>query len=58
MTDFSSLARSLAIKARVAVLVDGDNFPYSEVNRLETSAAALGELVIRRVFGDVKEVGG
>lgn len=58
MTDLLPLARSLAIKTRVAVLVDGDNFPYSEVNRLEASAAALGELVIRRVFGDVKKVGG
>ncbi len=42
----------------MAVLVDGDNFPHSEVTRLDALAATIGEVVIRRVFADVKKVGG
>jgi NYN domain len=59
MTDLSSFGvLSTARKPRVAVLVDGDNFPFAELNGLEALAASIGEVVIRRVFGDVKKVGG
>ncbi len=59
MTDLSPFGVSSASrKPRVAVLVDGDNFPYSELRGLEALAATVGEVVIRRVFGDVKKVGG
>lgn len=59
MTDLSPFGVPTASrKPRVAVLVDGDNFPFAEVRRLEALAATVGEVVIRRVFGDVKKVGG
>ena len=59
MTDLSPLGiPGVSKKQRVAVLVDGDNFPFSEVRKLEAMAATMGEVVIRRVFGDVKKVGG
>lgn len=59
MTDLSPLGLpGISKKLRVAVLVDGDNFPHSEVRKLEALAATMGEVVIRRVFGDVKKVGG
>ena len=58
MSDSSPFRLSSLTKARVAVLVDGDNFPYSAVRGLEAQAETLGEVVIRRVFGDVKKVGG
>lgn len=59
MTDFSPLAVPIQMhQMRVAVLVDGDNFPHAELARLEAEAARFGEVVIRRVFGDVKRVGG
>lgn len=59
MTDLSPLGIPIiSKKSRVAVLVDGDNFPHSEVRKVEALAAAMGEVVIRRVFGDVKKVGG
>lgn len=57
--DFSPLAVPIQMhQMRVAVLVDGDNFPHAELARLEAEAARFGEVVIRRVFGDVKRVGG
>ncbi len=59
MADLSPFQVSSATKRpRVAVLVDGDNFPFAEVRSLEALAATVGEVVIRRVFGDVKRVGG
>ena len=59
MTDLSPLGLSgILKKPRVAVLVDGDNFPHSDLHRLDSAAAAIGDVVIRRVFGDVKKVGG
>ncbi|MFC3182934.1 NYN domain-containing protein [Cypionkella sinensis] len=59
MTDLSPLAVPMwQRKQRVAVLVDGDNFPHSDLARLEALAAGYGEVVIRRVFGDAKRVGG
>lgn len=59
MTDLSPSGLPGILKTpRVAVLVDGDNFPHSDLCRLEEAAASMGEVVIRRVFGDVKKVGG
>ena len=59
MTDLSPLRiPEISKKQRVAVLVDGDNFPFSEARKLEAMAATMGEVIIRRVFGDVKKVGG
>ncbi len=40
-------------KHRVAVLVDGDNFPHSGLKDLEKVAVKLGDITIRRVFGDM-----
>ncbi|MBN8630876.1 MAG: NYN domain-containing protein [Rhodobacterales bacterium] len=40
-------------KPRVALLIDGDNFPRSELSQAESKAARLGEITIRRVFGDM-----
>jgi ribosomal protein S11 len=41
------------LKSRVALLIDGDNFPRSGVSQIESKAARLGEVTIRRVFGDM-----
>ena len=38
---------------RVAVLIDGDNFPRADVGRVEAEASQIGEVTIRRVFGDM-----
>ena len=40
-------------KPRVAILVDGDNVPQTALQDIETKAHALGETVIRRVYGDM-----
>lgn len=41
------------LKSRVALLIDGDNYPRSGISLVETRAARLGEVTIRRVFGDM-----
>jgi NYN domain len=38
---------------RVAILVDGDNFPHASLPTLEASASKWGDVTIRRVFGDM-----
>lgn len=59
MTDLSPLAQpDVSIKPRVAVLVDADNFPYEQLRSLEAEAATLGEITIRRAFGDATKVPG
>jgi NYN domain len=40
-------------KHRVAILVDGDNVPHSDLQDLEKHALQWGEITIRRVFGDM-----
>jgi hypothetical protein len=40
-------------KHRVAILVDGDNVAHSNRPALEASAEMLGDVTIRRVFGDM-----
>jgi NYN domain len=41
------------LKPRVALLIDGDNFPRSGLSVVESRAARLGDVAIRRVFGDM-----
>lgn len=41
------------LKSRVALLIDGDNFPRSALSDVESKAARLGEVTIRRVFADM-----
>jgi hypothetical protein len=41
------------LKPRVALLIDGDNFPRSGLSEVESKAARLGDVTIRRVFGDM-----
>jgi NYN domain len=41
------------LKPRVALLIDGDNYPRSMLSEVETRAARLGDIAIRRVFGDM-----
>lgn len=48
--DLSPASRS---KPRVALLIDGDNFPRAGLSQVENKAARLGEVTIRRVFGDM-----
>jgi NYN domain len=38
---------------RVAVLIDGDNYPRADVGKVEAAANHWGEVTIRRVFGDM-----
>lgn len=45
---FSNQARP-----RVAILIDGDNFPRAGLEAVETMAQGWGEVTIRRVFGDM-----
>ncbi len=40
-------------RPRVAILIDGDNFPRAEVAKVEAEARLRGEVTIRRVFGDM-----
>jgi hypothetical protein len=40
-------------KQRVAILVDGDNFPCTGLSLVEAKASRLGDITIRRVFGDM-----
>lgn len=40
-------------KHRVAILIDGDNFPHTGLLALESQASRWGEVTIRRVFGDM-----
>lgn len=47
------LSPATSSKSRVALLIDGDNFPRSELSQVESKAARLGEITIRRVFGDM-----
>ncbi len=42
-----------ASKHRVAILVDGDNFPRNGIDGVETEAKRLGDVTIRRVYGDM-----
>lgn len=44
--------------ARVAVLIDGDNVPASDLTRIESCAHKLGNPVIRRVYADLARYGG
>lgn len=56
MNDLStqhSLNLSTLQKPRVAILVDGDNIPHSDLSGIETKAMALGSVVIRRVYADI-----
>ena len=41
------------LKPRVALLIDGNNFPRSGLSDVESRAARLGDVTIRRVFGDM-----
>lgn len=50
--DLSS-AVSTGVRHRVAILVDGDNFPRAEIARVESEAQRRGDVTIRRVFGDM-----
>ena len=52
MTDLSPLAITRALP-RVAVLIDGDNVPFSVSRVLEAQAKSMGQVVIRRVYGDM-----
>jgi NYN domain len=47
------LSPAPSLKPRVALLIDGDNFPRSGLSDVESKAARLGEVTIRRVFGDM-----
>jgi NYN domain len=47
------LSSAIKPKPRVALLVDGDSFPRSGLAEVETKAARLGDVTIRRVFGDM-----
>jgi NYN domain len=47
------LSPAPSLKPRVALLIDGDNFPRSNLSDVETRAARLGDVTIRRVFGDM-----
>lgn len=49
------LSPAPSLKPRVALLIDGDNFPRAGLPLIETSAARLGEVTIRRVFGDMSQ---
>lgn len=40
-------------KPRVALLIDGDNYPRSGLSEAESQAAQLGDVTIRRVFADM-----
>jgi NYN domain len=48
-----SIPISNQTRHRVAILVDGDNFPYTSLSTLETNVARYGDVAIRRVFGDM-----
>ena len=50
-----SILTPTQLRFRVAILVDGDNFPRSDVERVESMARKLGEVTIRRVFGDMAQ---
>lgn len=41
------------LKSRVAVLIDGDSVPHTALSAVEDRAACLGDIAIRRVFGDM-----
>lgn len=54
MTDLSPLGLPMTRHLpRVALLVDGDNVPFSDMASLEPKAQALGQVVIRRVYADM-----
>jgi hypothetical protein len=40
---------------RVAILVDGDNFPQGTIAEIEKTATRWGEVAIRRVYGDMAQ---
>jgi hypothetical protein len=47
------LSPASSLKPRVALLIDGDGFPRSGLPEVENKAARLGDVTIRRVFGDM-----
>lgn len=49
------LSPAPSLKPRVALLIDGDNFPRSRLSDVETRAARLGDITTRRVFGDMSQ---
>lgn len=51
------LSPATRLKPRVAVLIDGNSFPRSSLPEVEARAARLGEVTIRRVFGDMARHG-
>ncbi|WP_333816714.1 NYN domain-containing protein [Tabrizicola sp.] len=50
---FLDLSPAPRLKSRVALLIDGDNYPRAGLAQIESRAARLGEVTIRRVFGDM-----
>ena len=49
------LSSAASLKPRVALLIDGDNFPRAGLPPVESKASRLGEVTIRRVFGDMAQ---
>jgi hypothetical protein len=43
-------------RRRVALLVDGENLPASQADAILAKAEALGDLLIRRVYGKLADV--
>ncbi len=40
---------------RVAILIDGDNIPRTDRERVEDEGARMGQIVLRRVFADISQ---
>ena len=49
------LSPASSLKPRVALLIDGDSFPRSRLSEVESKAARLGDVTIRRVFADMAQ---
>jgi hypothetical protein len=52
MMDLSPLTRPSPLP-RVAILIDGDNIPHSDLARVEDAGARMGRIALRRVFADI-----
>ena len=50
------IAERILSKPRVAVLVDGENVPAAFAGRIIAKALSHGELIIKRVYGDVRQI--
>ena len=55
--EFSAVSTAL-LRARVAMMVDGENIPAAMAGQILSKAAGYGDLIIKRVYGNAQKTSG